>query len=897
MRMPAVCPGAAARAKRRLPRQVLLLGMLFAGSQVLPQTPVQADAPAEAALNDHISHLLSLMTLEEKAAQMQDQAPAIPRLGIPAYGYWNEGLHGVAYSGYATNFPQAIGLAATWDTSLLRDIGQAISVEARAKHAEAIRHGSHARFYGLTFWAPNINIFRDPRWGRGQETYGEDPYLTSRLAVSFVAGMQGKDPAHPRVISTPKHFAVHSGPESLRHQFNVTPSAHDLEDTYLPAFRAVVTEAHAGSVMCAYNAVDGKPACTSDLLLKQHLRHAWRFDGYVVSDCGAIDDIFGGHRFTPDAASAAAAAVRTGTDLDCGHIYRHIPEAVKQGLLTEAQVDASVRRLFLARARLGNLDGPETGEYANIPFSEVNSDAHRELALRAARESIVLLKNANSTLPLHKGVKIAVVGPAAEYLASVQGNYSGTPLNPVLPLNGMREAFGDANVEYAQGSTFVAGTMIPIARTALEPANSPGPHGLTGEYFNTLDFSGSPALVRTDEAPNFNFTEASPGPGVAARTFAVRWSGTFTPPAAGRYRLGIHLGACYACEDRVSYRLLLDNKVLLDSRHLPSGTDKDNASVPLEFTSSGPHKLLVEYTHREAGGQVDIVWEPPSEALLDQAMDAARGSDVVVAFVGLSTNLEGEEMKVALSGFSGGDRTTLDLPQTQQLLLEKLASTGKPLTVVLLNGSALAVNWANQHAAAILEAWYPGEQGGTAIADTLLGRNNPSGRLPVTFYKSADQLPPFDDYGMKGRTYRYFSGDPLFPFGYGLSYTSFSYSAPKLSTPSPHAGDALNVTVDVTNTGKTGGDEVAELYLLPVALETSPQKSLRAFERIHLETGQTKTVTFHLSERDLSFVDDKGRRAVRAGHYRIFVGGGQPGTGAPGREVSVAITGHHELPL
>jgi beta-glucosidase len=866
--------------------------------QILAQSSQRTSSLGDKALDQHITDLLSRMTLEEKAAQMQDQAPAIFRLGIPAYGWWNEALHGVAYSGYATNFPQAIGLAATWDTGLTHDVAEVISVEARAKHSEAIRHDSHARFYGLSFWLPNVNIFRDPRWGRGQETYGEDPFLTSRIGVSFVTGLQGNDPEHPRVIATPKHFAVHSGPENSRHTFDVLPSAYDLEDTYLPAFRATLKDARAGSVMCAYNAINGQPACANDFLLKTHLRDAWGFGGYVVSDCGAIDDIFGGHHFMADAPSAAAVAVKAGTDLDCGHIYRHIPGAVKLHLLTEAEVDTAVRRLFVARARLGNLDGPEKGAYASIPFEAVNSAEHRQLALRAARKSMVLLKNSNGTLPLkNPDIKIAVIGPAADYLASVQGNYSGTPLNPVLPLSGMLSGFGNSHVRYAQGSTFVRGTLLPISRSALKPEKSAGEHGLTGQYFNKLDFSGPPVLVRTDETPNFNFTEASPGPGVAARTFAVRWSGTFTPPASGEYRLGVHLGACYACEDRVTYRMFLDSKLLLDSQHLPAGSDRDNANVTLELADSSSHAIVVEYTHREAGGQVDIVWEPPAKALLEEAIEAARTSDVVVAFVGLSTNLEGEEMKITLPGFSGGDRTTLNLPEAQQTLLEGVAAAGKPLIVVLLNGSALAVNWAQQHAAAIVEAWYPGEQGGTAIADTLLGRNNPAGRLPVTFYQSADQLPPFENYSMKGRTYRYFDGVPLFPFGYGLSYTTFAYSAPKFSKRWIRAGDQLNVQVDVTNIGKVEGDEVAQLYLLPLENHTSPKRTLRGFQRIHLAPGKTQTITFQLKDRDLSLVDQRGRRSVGAGRYRIFVGGGQPNTGAPGGYAITTITGSKMLPM
>ncbi len=880
----------------RVQRAVLPLFLLSCLASAYGQSGAAQES--DSAPFAYAAKLISQMTLEEKAAQMQDQAPAIPRLGIAAYGWWNEGLHGVANAGYATNFPQAIGLAATWDTALIQAVAEAISVEARAKHDEAIRQGSYARFYGLTFWSPNINIFRDPRWGRGQETYGEDPFLTSRIGVSFVEGLQGNNPAHPRVIATPKHFAVHSGPEQLRHRFDVKPSAHDLEDTYLPAFRAAITEAKAGSVMCAYNSVDGQPACASDLLLQKHLRSAWGFTGYVVSDCGAIDDIFGGHKFAPDGPAAAAAAIRAGTDLDCGHIYRQIPEAVKRHLLTEQEVDTALDRLFLARLRLGSLQSKETGPYTSISFHQVNSAAHRELALRSARESIVLLKNEKHLLPFQPGLRIAVVGPAAEYLASMQGNYAGTPLNPVFPLGGMKAVFPEANVTYAQGSSFVDGALLPISGTALKPIASPGKHGMTAEYFNTMDLSGAPALIRTDKVPNFNFTDASPGPGVDPHSFAVRWSAALIPPAPGEYRLGIHLGECYACKDLVAYRMFLDGKLLLDSEHLPAEvTDRDNANVAVHFADVKAHRLKVEYMHRKRGGQVDIVWQAPPEVLLSQAADAAAHSDVVVAFVGLSTNLEGEEMKVTLPGFSGGDRTSIDLPAAQQLLLERMHASGKPLVVVLMNGSALAVNWAQQHAAAIVEAWYPGEQGGTAIAEALAGRNNPAGRLPITFYKSVDQLPAFDDYRMTGRTYRFFHGEPLFPFGFGLSYTTFAYGPVQMSRSTINAGQRLVVRVTVTNTGHRAGDEVAQLYLEPVSNSGPQDKALRGFTRVRLQPKESQIVTFTLKDRDLSFVDAAGVRAVSAGTYRIFIGGGQPGTKATGRWATVKIAEDRVLPL
>ncbi|HWR14995.1 MAG TPA: glycoside hydrolase family 3 C-terminal domain-containing protein [Terriglobales bacterium] len=833
------------------------------------------------------SALISRMSLEEKAAQMQDHAAALPKLNIPEYGWWNEALHGVAYAGKATNFPQAIGLAATWDTELLHAIGETISIEARAKHNEAIRRGSDARFYGLTFWSPNVNIFRDPRWGRGQETYGEDPVLTGTLAVNFVRGMQGDNPDYLRVIATPKHFAVHSGPEQQRHHFNGRPSSRDLEDTYLPAFRAAVTEGHAGSVMCAYNAVNGMPACANPILLNDTLRRSWGFQGYVVSDCGAIDDIFGEHKFTADAPTAVAAAIKAGTDLDCGHMYRYVPAAVRQNLLTETEVDRSLQRLFLARMRLGILQGAEQGPYASIPISEVDSPRHRELTLRAARESIVLLKNAKNLLPLSASIRrIAVIGPAADYLASIKGNYAGTPTNPVVPLTAMRKQWGESNIRYAQGSVFVDGALLPIPRNLLAPVASPGSEGLTGEYFNNLDLSGKPVLVRTDPVPNFDFVDVSPGPGVDAQTFAVRWTAWFIPPAPGKYRIGIHLGFCYECRQLVGYRMYLDDKLVLDSSTMPSQDAQTDASIAVEFSDRSRHQIRVEYTRSKSGGQIDIVWQPPADALIQQALEAAEKSDAVVAFVGLSTNLEGEQMKVDLPGFSGGDRTSLDLPAAQQALLERIATTGKPLIVVLLNGSALSVNWAKEHADAILEAWYPGQEGGTAIAETLSGQNNPSGKLPVTFYKNLDDLPPFDDYRMQGRTYRFYSGKPLFPFGFGLSYTKFSYLDAHISSRRLKAGEPLVAKVLVKNSGTRAGDEVVQIYTRLLTKDGSHRPALKSFARVHLKPGEQRWVKVQLSPRDLSLVGETGARQVLPGTYELYAGGCQPGPDCSGAKVA-----------
>ena len=703
---------------------LLLLLVLIppAHTQSLPAYK-NPNLPIETRVND----LVSRMTLEEKVLQMQNAAPAIERLGIPAYDWWNEALHGVARAGYATVFPQAIGLAATWDTKLMHQVADVISTEARAKHHEFIRNNQHARYEGLTFWSPNINIFRDPRWGRGQETYGEDPYLTARLGVEFVKGLQGNDPRYFKVIATPKHYAVHSGPEPERHGFDAKAYERDLRETYLPAFRATIVEGKAGSVMCAYNRTNEEPCCANTRLMTDILRGEWGFNGYVVSDCGAISDIWKGHKFAKTEAEASALAVRAGTDLTCGGEYASLIQALKQGLITEAEIDTALKRLMTARFRLGMFDPPEMVPYARIPFSQNDTPEHRQLALQSARESIVLLKNANATLPLRKDVKsIAVIGPNADAPEVLWGNYNGRPSRLITPLAGIKDAVSaDTKIVYAAGST------------------------LAGD-------------------------------------------------------------------------------------------------------------------------------SPQADKMIEEAVKAARESDASVLVLGLSSKLEGEEMKVDVPGFHGGDRTDLSLPQSQEALLKAVVATGKPVVVVLLSGSAIAVNWANDHAPAILQAWYPGGEGGTAIADVLFGDYNPAGRLPVTFYKSVDQLPPFTDYSMQGRTYRYFKGEPLYPFGYGLSYTRFAYS--NLRVNSVKAGEPVMATVDVTNTGEREGDEVVQLYLTDVAASAPvPIRTLVGFERISLRPREKRTVTFTITPRQMSLIDNNDKRVIEPGEFLISVGGSQQG--------------------
>src|SRR5271157_1289813 len=823
------------------------------------------DLPAEQRAAD----LVSRMTIEEKVLQMQDQAPALPRLGIPAYGWWNEALHGVARAGQATVFPQAIGLAATWDTGLMRRIAGIISTEARAKYNEALRHDDHERYRGLTFWSPNINIFRDPRWGRGQETYGEDPFLTSRMAVAFIQGMQGDDPNYLKVVATAKHYAVHSGPEPARHRFDAHPSQRDLNETYLPAFRASVVEGKVASIMCAYNSVNGSPACASDELLWQTLRRDWGFQGYVVSDCGAIRDIFapGAHRFVPTVVDAADLAVRRGTDLTCGTEYGEglvsAVKAEKIGRVSPDEVDQALERLFTARFKLGMFDPPERVPFNAIPYSEVDSAAHRQVALEAARKSIVLLKNRNRTLPLAPDVKkIAVLGPSADDPVSLMGNYNGVSRSQVTPLEGIETQYAaKAEVRFAPGATYTSTTPSLAPTVVLTPPGGSG-HGLQAEYFDNVDFQGEPKLRRIEPRifqqaglPDAAVSSALPG-----RGYAVRWTGTLRAPASGDYAFSSRGGGGPS-----DIRILLDDRELVPpAPAAPLGhTGAGRATSPqfhARLEAGKAYKLRVEYQSKGAGG-AQLMWLPPAAGLLAEAIDTVKSCDAAVVFVGLSPYLEGEEMPIAIPGFAGGDRTDLKLPEVQEALVEAAVPTGKPGVVVFTSGSAVAATFASERAAALLEAWYGGEEIGTAIAETLAGANNPSGRLPVTFYRGVEQLPPFDSYAMKGRTYRYFRGNPIYGFGFGLSYSTFRYSDLKTS----RGADGARVSVTVKNDSAREGDEVVQLYVDGAGGADDPIRSLRGFERVHLGAGESRVVEFNLAP-----------EGVPKGLVRVSVGGGQP---------------------
>ncbi len=829
------------------------------------------------ALDQRVDDLLSRMTLEEKTSQLANQSRAIPRLGVPEYDWWSEGLHGVAFAGRATVFPQAIALAATWDAPLLHSVATVLAIEARAKHHEAVRQGRRDLFEGLSIWAPNINIFRDPRWGRGQETYGEDPFLTGRMGVAFVTGMQGDDPKYLRVVSTPKHFAVHSGPEPLRHIFDVDVSKHDLEDTYLEAFRATVVEGHAGSVMCAYNAVKGTPACASDLLLKDHLRGQWGFDGYVVSDCEAVGDIYLGHHFVTNPEEAAAAALKAGMDNDCtdwttevidDSDYGKYLRAVKRGLLTEADIDRTVKRLLRARFRLGMFDPPEMVAYARVPYSDNDSEAHREQALKSARESIVLLKN-TGILPLTGTYqKIAVIGPLADSHDALLGNYNGTPSRSTSALEGLQKMFPGAEIAFAPGTHFLRDKMRVPSNWL---ATAQGKPGLDAEYYGNPNFQGAALARRVEPAGTYDYSVKVTG--MDMRNMSARWSGRLIAPETASYRLGLTASG--------TAKLWLDGKQLAD---ILSPDEPVTRMVDVMLEKGHAHTLKLEYSHvgQVSDASVYLQYSDDTPDPLATARAAMKTADLVIAAVGITADLEGEEGEdVHIDGFFRGDRTSLDLPKEEEQLIEAAKASSKPLVIVLMNGSALSVNWADQNADAILEAWYPGEEGGAAIAETLAGANNPAGRLPVTFYRGIDQLPLFENYEMQGRTYRYFEGKPLYPFGYGLSYSKFSYGSLHLSADKLRRGESLQVDADVTNSGERDGDEVAQLYLVFPALPGAPLRALRGFERVHLAKGQTRRLHFMLDARDLSMVNENGERLVAPGEYAISVGGGQPGTGAP----------------
>ena len=863
---------------------------------------LNTDLPAEQRAAD----LVHRMTLEEKATQLVNQARAIPRLNIPAYDWWSESLHGVAAKG-STSFPEPIGLAATFDAPAIHEMAIAIGTEGRIHHVQSVRAGHSDIWEGLDFWAPNINIFRDPRWGRGQETYGEDPFLTGRMGTAFVTGMQGDDPRYYRVISTPKHFAVHSGPESTRHKANVDVSKHDEIDTYLPAFRYAITQGKAGSIMCAYNSINGEPACASTFLLEDQLRDKWKFNGYVVSDCGAVIDIFNGHKFKPTQAEASAISLQRGMDNECAdffekvsddHDYKPYLDAAKSGALKESDIDQAVTRLYTARIKLGMFDPPDMVPYNRIDEKLLDSAAHRALARKLANESMVLLKN-TGILPIKvpgPGLKIAVVGPLANQTKVLMGNYSSAPSHAVSVLDGLKAEFPTAKINFVEGTQFLSKNASVVPSELLTTDGKPGVRSSYVVMSPMAIFGGgagpTPQVLASRIDPAIGTPSGPPPAEIAGKkSVLISSEATLAPKETSDYFLGSR-GDSFSV-------VTLDNKVVALS-FLTNGVETRLGRVHLEAGKSYAVKVL----YLPPGGDPtnpsakppQLVWTKFDPQPASEAIAAAKSADIVIAVVGITSELEGEEMPINEEGFAGGDRTSLDLPKPEEDLVEAVAATGKPLIVVLMNGSALSVNWAKDHSNAILESWYAGEEGGAAIAETISGKNNPGGRLPVTFYTGVSQLPPFEDYAMKNRTYRYFDGTPLYPFGYGLSYTTFAFSDLKLSSASVNAGDPLQVEATVTNKGKIAGDEVAELYLSFPKVAGAPNIALRGFQRVHVEPGASQKVQFTLDPRDLSIVTEAGEPVVPEGDFVLWVGGGQPHSNAAGTGQTFRVKGTITLP-
>ncbi len=862
-----------------------LTGFLFLTSCIYPTHEMEQENPKTAPteqsrywdttldINQRVDDLVSRMTLEEKVSQMLNEAPAIERLGVPAYNWWSEALHGVARAGLATVFPQAIGLAATWDEPQMFEVATAISDEARAKHHNFVGKNKRFLYQGLTLWSPNINIFRDPRWGRGQETYGEDPYLSGRMAVQFIKGLQGDDPRYLKTVATVKHFAVHNGPEPERHEFNAVANAKDLWETYLPQFEMGIKEGGAYSLMCAYNRYNGEAACSHKKLMQEILRDGWGFNGFVVSDCGAIKDIHEFHKLTSTSQASAARAVIAGTDLNCGKVYSSLVQAVKDGLITEAEIDISVKRLFKARFKLGMFDPPETVPYAQIPYDIVDSPKHKELALTAAQKSLVLLKNDNNTLPLPKSLgSLAVIGPNADQWLMLLGNYNGVPSNPVTPLQGIKDLLGPSvKVQYAQGAELAPG--IPLFEVVpskfLTHNQSPG---LQVEYFNNSRLEGDILFTERHSQIDSNWNDRAPNEHMDDDDFSVRWRGALTPEKTGRYQLG----TISTCNTKV---YLNGELVASTPYHFRDeyGDPRIQKSAWLELEAGKAYALEVTAQETYADAQVQLVWAVPKPNLKQDALNIARESDAVVMFMGLTARIEGEEMDINVDGFRGGDRTKLGLPVNQLQLIQEVHALGKPVVLVALNGSALALNWEHEHLPAILEAWYPGQAAGTAIASALFGDYNPAGRLPVTYYRSVNDLPPFEDYNMTTQTYRFFKGEPLYPFGYGLSYSRFLYSNMKVNA-SSGLREGVKITATLTNTSKRDGDEVVQVYVSNKHTGIKlPVRELKLFQRLHLKAGQTKTLNFRLPAKAFTMIDSQGRKQLKAGTFEVSIGGGQPG--------------------
>ena len=812
--------------------------------------------------------LVKELTLEEKVQLMMDGSRPVERLGIKPYNWWNEALHGVARAGLATVFPQPIGMAASFSPETVYDVFTAVSDEVRAKNTYYSSKGSRERYQGLTMWTPTVNIYRDPRWGRGIETYGEDPYLTSRMGVMVVKGLQGPaDGDYDKLHACAKHFAVHSGPEWNRHSFNAENiKPRDLYETYLPPFEALVKEGEVKEVMCGYNRFEGEPCCGSNRLLMQILRDEWGFDGIVVSDCGAIADFYNdrGHHTHPDAESASAAAVVSGTDLECGSSYKALVESVKKGLISEEKVNTSVKRLLKARFELGEMDDLEKVSWAKIPFSVVASAAHDSLALKIARKSMTLLMNKDNFLPLRRGgLTVAVMGPNANDSVMQWGNYNGMPPHTVTILDGIRNLLGaDDKLIYEQGCPWVERTLIHSAFSQCKSADGPG---FTARYWNNLTREGSPVTTTQVTTP-FRFCTSGAtvfAPGVNLTDFSATYNSVFTPVQSGEIVLEVY---CYG-----NGRLRVNGEEVkgFSNKH---GARKTTHAMKVQAGQSYDIQLDFEYLRSDAQLNFDLGFK--REVDIQKSVEQVKEADIVIFASGISPSLEGEEMGVNLPGFKKGDRTDIELPAVQRELIDALYRAGKKIILVNCSGSPIGLEPETKKCEAILQAWYPGQQGGTAVAEVLFGDYNPAGRLPVTFYRNVSQLPDFEDYNMTGRTYRYMQDTPLFSFGYGLSYTTFSYGKVVLDRSEVTAGQTLKLTVPVTNTGKRGGEEVVQVYLKKQGDAEGPVKTLRAFKRVFIPAGQTTNIEFDLKDKELEWWDEQTNTVrVCSGTYDIMVGG------------------------
>lgn len=836
---------------------VCSLSLLFSCAQKLPyqDTSLTAEQRAE--------DLLPRLTLEEKVALMQNASPAIPRLGIKEYDWWNEALHGVGRAGLATVFPQSIGMGASFNDSLLYEVFDAVSDEARVKSRIFSENGVLKRYQGLTFWTPNVNIFRDPRWGRGQETYGEDPYLTGQLGMAVVRGLQGPENGkYDKLHACAKHFAVHSGPEWNRHSFdaeNITP--RDLWETYLPAFKDLVQKADVKEVMCAYNRFEGEPCCGSNRLLMQILRDEWGYKGIVVSDCGAISDFYrpGTHGTHPDKEHASAGAVLSGTDLECGGEYGSLADAVKAGLIDEKQIDVSLKRLLTARFELGEMD--EQPAWAEIPASTLNSKEHQDLALRMARESLVLLQNKNDILPLNTDLKVAVMGPNANDSVMQWGNYNGIPGYTVTLLEAVRSKLPEGQVRYEPGCDR---TSREALQSLFSECSINGKPGFSAEYWNNRICEGE--VVATDQISTpFHFATTGAttfAPGVEITNFSARYESVFRPSQSGD----------------VAFRFQLDGEVTLmvDGEQVAQKVYVKNPTnlYTLQAKAGKEYHIEILFKQRNERATLDFDLGKQVEINLNLAVEKVKDADVVLFAGGISPSLEGEEMPVEVSGFKGGDRTDIELPAVQRDLLKALKKAGKKVVFINYSGSAIGLVPESNTCEAILQAWYPGQAGGTAIVDVLFGDYNPAGRLPVTFYKDAGQLPDFEDYSMKGRTYRYMQQQPLFPFGHGLSYTTFTYGEADLSKNTIGDGGTVTLTIPVSNAGQRDGNEVVQVYLRCMADKEGPHYTLRAFKRVHIPAGETKQITIPLTYESFEWFDTATNTVhPLKGTYELLYGG------------------------